>query len=190
MKKIFFVVLFLVSQVSVADWRLNDKVSALSFISTKNASVTEVHSFKELSGSVKDNGEAMLKIGLESVETNIPIRNDRMKQFLFETDRFKEAMVELKVDPAKIKELAVGEWVDMPVKAKLALHGVTQEIDAKLRVVKMQNNGIVVSTIEPVILSIDMFGLQSGLEKLKEIAKLGSITTTVPVALNLAFEAE
>ena len=188
MRKIIFAVLCSVAQVSVADWGLNNEASTLSFISTKNASVTEVHTFKELSGRVENNGAAALKISLDSVETHIPVRNDRMKQFLFETDLFKEALVELTIDPDKIQSLVPGSRINMPVKAKLSLHGSTQDIGTRLRVVKMQNNGLEVSTIEPIILSIGLFDLQSGLDKLKEIAKLGSITPSVPVALNLVFD--
>ena len=188
MRKVIFAVLLSMTQMSVADWGLNNKASTLSFISTKNASVTEVHTFKELSGSVKNNGKAVLRISLDSVETNIPIRNDRMKQFLFETDRFKDATVELQVDPEKIQSLEAGVSADVPVKGKLNLHGITQEIEARLRVVKMKNNGLEVSTVEPILVSAGLYGMQSGLDKLKEIAKLTSITTTVPVAMNLVFE--
>lgn len=188
MRKIIFAVLCAAAQISVADWRLNNEASALSFISTKNASVTEVHSFKELSGNVKNNGEATLSINLESVETHIPVRNDRMKQFLFETELFKEALVELKIEPAKIHALGPGDRVDVPVNAKLSLHGRAQDIDVRLRVLKTQNNGLEVSTLEPIIISAGLFDLQAGLDKLKEIAKLVSITASVPVALNLVFD--
>ena len=188
MRKIIFAVLCLMAQWAVADWQLNNKASTLNFISTKNASVTEVHTFKKLSGGVKNNGEAILNISLDSVETNIPIRNERLKQFLFEIDVSSEASVVLDIDPDKVQALAPGSQIDLPVKAKLSLHGVSQAIDTRLRVVKLQNNGIAVSTTAPIILSTGAFGFQSGLDKLKEIAKLDSITTAVPVTMNLVFD--
>lgn len=188
MRKYIFAVLLLVAQLSVADWKLNNKASTLSFVSTKNASISEVNTFTNLSGEVKKNGATTLKISLNSVETNISIRNDRMKQFLFETDRFKEAVIETTVDLSKVDALLPGSSIDMAVKASLSMHGVTEDVDAKLRVIKLQNDGIAVSTVEPIIISTGLFGFQPGLDKLKEIAKLDSITTTVPVSLNLKFD--
>ena len=68
----------------VADWVLDSENSHLSFVSIKNGVVAEVHRFDTLRGGVNDNGTAALKIGLASVETNIPIRNDRIKSMLFD----------------------------------------------------------------------------------------------------------
>ena len=110
-----------------------------------------------------------------------------MKQFLFEVDRFPEALVELKIDKNKLSTLNTGAAVDMNVKAMLKLHGGTQDLTAKLRVVKIQDNALQVTTMEPVVLNLVPLGLQAGLDKLKEIAKLDSITATVPVTLTLVF---
>ena len=140
-----------------------------------------------MSGTLTNEGDAKLIIELKSVETNIPVRNDRMKQFLFEVDRFPEALVELKIDKNKLSTLNTGAAVDMNVKAMLKLHGGTQDLTAKLRVVKIQDNALQVTTMEPVVLNLVPLGLQAGLDKLKEIAKLDSITATVPVTLTLVF---
>ena len=66
-----------------ADWTVAPEQSSLHFMSTKNAQVTEVHAFEALSGSVSDNGKLMIEVPLSSVDTNIPIRNTRMQEKLF-----------------------------------------------------------------------------------------------------------
>ncbi|MGR9052299.1 MAG: YceI family protein [Gammaproteobacteria bacterium] len=188
MRKLVFTFLLFTTQIAAADWQLNNSASSLNFISTKNSAITEIHSFKTLSGQVKDNGEAKLSIYLDSVESKIPIRNERMRQFLFETDRFKIATVALKIDPNTLVKLRPGDRTEVPLMAQLNLHGESQDIEAHLRVVKLQNNSLVVSTIEPIILLPSVFELQLGLDKLKEIAKLSTITTSIPVTFSLVFD--
>lgn len=188
MKKLVLVVSILFSQTLFADWVLNEKLSSLSFVTTKNASVTEKHTFKKMEGSLNPDGLANLTIKLDSVETGVPIRNDRMKELLFQVDRFPEAVVELKVDKKQLDSLKLGQIIDLPVGANLKLHGIEQAIEAKLRVIKLVNEGLTVSTAEPILLNTDLFGLKAGVEKLREIVNLQSITGVVPVTLNLVFD--
>ena len=78
--------LTLLTQPALADWTLDNERSIVNFISIKNASIGEVHRFRSLAGSVSDDGAVRLVIDLDSVETLIPIRNQRMRELLFETD--------------------------------------------------------------------------------------------------------
>jgi polyisoprenoid-binding protein YceI len=187
MKKLALIVLVLFAPTAFADWVLNQKLSSLSFLTTKNASVTEKHTFNKMSGSLSDEGLAKLVIQLNSVETGVPIRNERMKELLFQIERFPEALVELKFDKTKLDSLKAGQMMDLPVTANLKLHGIERSMDANLRIIKLTNAQVSVTTVEPIIMNTEWFGLQAGVEKLREIVNLQSITGAVPVTLSLVY---
>ncbi|MDP7561636.1 MAG: hypothetical protein QF494_02135 [Methylococcales bacterium] len=52
-------------------------------ILVKKNTVGEVHVLTGLSGVVDDNGQVSIAINLNSVETQIPVRNERLKKLFF-----------------------------------------------------------------------------------------------------------
>ena len=68
---------------AVGEWKVDPTGSHLGFGSVKNDLIAENHSFKEISGTVSDEGLAQIEVTLASVETLIPIRNERMQKMLF-----------------------------------------------------------------------------------------------------------
>lgn len=79
MKKIIFFSLLVLSQSVLADWMLDKDQSVLNFITTKNASKTEVQSFDIMQGSIKQS-LATLTVDLSSVDTGIDIRDERLRE--------------------------------------------------------------------------------------------------------------
>ena len=71
-----------------ANWELLNDESSLNYVSVKNSSVGEVNGFKNLSGSLEDDGKLSVEIDLASVDTKVAIRDDRMKSVLFELVNF------------------------------------------------------------------------------------------------------
>ncbi len=63
-----------------AEWELDNSQSAVNFVSIKNGSVGEVHSFASLVGYIGAAGNVQLTINLDSVETLIAVRNERMRE--------------------------------------------------------------------------------------------------------------
>jgi len=189
MKKLLCSALLVLSPYAMADdWQLNAKESVLNFASTKNAAVTELHTFQSISGELAGD-KAKLTIDLASVETQIPIRNDRMKEHLFEIVKYPQATVQLNLDPKVLEALeSAGAMVDTQVVAAVDMHGIKKDINAKLRVVKLTDSKILASTLEPILLLPADFSMQAGVNKLMEIAKLTSISTAVPVTFSLVFE--
>jgi len=53
-----------------------------------------------------------------------------------------------------------------------------------------KDGSIVVSSAQPVLLQASEFGLVEGINKLRDIAKLQHIATTVPVSFTLTFKAQ
>lgn len=173
-----------------ADWSLVNSQSQLSFLSTKKSQVTELHKFKQLSGKVSDLGQVEIQIDLNSVDTQIPIRNQRMQEFLFETTKFATAELTAQLKPALLKSLAAGSAEQISLKAELNLHGHKQNIDVQAIVFKQANNDLKVISTQPILLQASQFDLVNGLNKLQELAGLPSITYTVPVTFSLEFKAD
>ncbi len=171
-----------------ADWKLNNDESSVNFISTKKSKVSEVHSFKSLGGSISDAGEAKINIQLASVDTNIEIRNERMKAMLFEIANFATADISATVDSTKAANLKPGESFTTKTKLNVELHGKTVSADAVLRAVKLSDGKLAVSTVKPLIINAADFSLVEGIEKLRTVAKLPSISTAVPVTVDLVFD--
>lgn len=170
-----------------AKWELDSDRSRLSFISVKNASVGEAHTFKTLEGSVGDDGSAKVGIDLDSVETAIPIRNKRMREMLFETDSFPSASITTSVDPAIIEQ-ARKEPAEVTVPLTVELHGSSASYDAAVLVSVAEDGSLHVATREPIVVDAGDFELGAGVTALKEVAGLASISTSVPVSAYLIFD--
>ncbi len=189
LKKGLFMLLFAAMTTAVsAQWQLNNEESSIDFVTIKKSKAGELNTFGKLKGVIEQNGKAMVVISLASVETKIPVRNERMQSMLFEVVRYPEATISARVDHARIDEMKPGDTFIQPVKLKLSLHGEEREVEADLRVVRLDKSSILVSTVRPLIIDADDFSLANGVEKLREVAKLPSISTAVPVTVDLLFE--
>jgi len=188
-KAISLVVLlmFVFSPSAFAQWKLIAEQSNINFVSIKKSKVGEVHSFTKLDGSIDESGAVEVKIGLGSVETNIDIRNERMRTMLFETSKFMEAVVGGSVDVGRLSSLGVGETYADSVKLRLSLHGVSGQVASDVQVTKLSGDRILVSSLQPIIISAEEYGLDKGVEMLRTVAKLPSISTAVPVTYSLMF---
>ena len=77
--------------------------------------------------------------------------------------------------------------MNVPVTATLDLHGDTQEIDTDLLVTRIGADKVQVGTSVPIIVNAADFGLDGGIEKLRELANLPGITPDVPVTFSIVF---
>jgi polyisoprenoid-binding protein YceI len=171
-----------------AEWDLSSEDSNINFISVKSPSIGEVHNFKQVTGVINDSGQVDLSINLDSVETNIGIRNDRIKEMLFETDKFLTAKITGFVDMEKAINLKVGDTYIDDVKLTLSLHGMAHQVTNTVRVTKLSEERIMVASNAPLILNASDFGLVEGIEKLRDVAKLPAIESVIPVTFSLIFE--
>ncbi|MBT0670420.1 YceI family protein [Novosphingobium profundi] len=170
------------------DWALEKPASHLSFVTIKAGQVVEAHRFDTLSGTVGADGKARFAIALGSVKTGVDIRDQRMRDILFQISQFPEATVTTQLDPAKLASLAVGQQVTLPVTATLSLHGQDAPIETDLAVTRIAADKVQVATISPIIVDAGSFALTEGLAKLQELAGLPSITEQVPVSFSLVFD--
>ncbi|PCI22525.1 MAG: hypothetical protein COB62_01375 [Piscirickettsiaceae bacterium] len=171
-----------------AEYQLDNDSSILNFISVKKNKIAETHSFGQLAGAVQNTGDASITISLVSVNTNIEIRDERLRKFLFETDIFPKAVVSTKLDMNQLSTLHSGDAIILQVPLSINLHGKTKVLDARLRVVRLRDNSLLVTTVKPILLNGFDFDLADGIQKLMELAKLPSISTAVPVSFSLVFK--
>jgi polyisoprenoid-binding protein YceI len=183
-----FCALLLLARPAHAQWRLDNDASELRFVTTKNTNAAEVQRFTKLTGELSESGAARLMIDLASVETLVPIRNERLQTMLFEIAQFPAAQFDAQVDAKKLAALEPGASFDVELDGKLTLHGKTQDTKAQLRVVRLRDQRIMVTTRAPILVSAAQFDLGAGIEKLREIMALPNIIGTVPVTFALTFQ--
>jgi len=170
-----------------AQWELDGTRSAVNFVSIKNNGVAEVHSFAALLGYVSGDGKVQLTISLDSVKTLIDIRDQRMRELLFETATFPAATINAAIDPAILTAVAEGGTVLTEVPVTLSLHGKERSLTVPMAVVGEGGGRMQVYSLRPVIVNAADFGLDAGVAALQKVAGLQAISTAVPVTFNLVF---
>ena len=188
LKSIFcFITVFFLAGSASAHWELDNNSSTLSFVTVKADHVGEVHTFDQLSGDINDDGSVQITIELASVNTLIDIRNERMQNMLFETNLFPQATISGEIDLDAVAEMDAGVSQAISVDFDLAIHGESSSYTADVLVTRTES-GVLASTVKPIIVMADTHGLVSGVEALREVAGLPSISRAVPVSFNVVFE--
>ena len=133
-------------------------------------------------------GAASVEIDLATVETKVDIRNERMRDVFFQVADYPTAIVTAQIDPAAFEALGVGQSITQPLEATLNVKGVEAPIGTQVAVTRTSENGVLVTSVEPVIVYADALELTEGLAQLQALAGLSSITPVVPVSFSIAFE--
>lgn len=170
-----------------AHWSLDNDASSLSFVTVKAENVAEVHTFDSLSGTIGDSGDVEISIELASVNTMIQIRNERMQEMLFETNLFPDATITGSINLDALTGMDAGTSVARQIDFELSLHGQSVALAADVQITRT-GEGVIVSTLKPLIVMADSFALAAGVEKLREVAGLPSISRAVPVSFTVVFE--
>ena len=168
-----------------AAWQLVNESSQLNFISTKASHIAETHTFDLLSGSIADTGRAQLNIDLASVATGIDIRNERMRTMLFNVVAFPQAEITTDLDLGEFTSLT-GPMVK-PISANLSVVGQSTQVQGDVLVVPVDGNTVNVTTVAPIVVNANGLELVAGIEALREVAGLPSISHSVPVTFSLTF---
>ena len=171
-----------------ADWMLDTEESILSFVTIKKNNIAEVSQFKQFVGSIDNKGKVSLSIDLSTVDTKISIRDERIKKHLFNASSYGSAMLEGFVDMSRVSSLKLGGYYTDIVELTLSLHGVEKPVLAEVTVVKLDHDKWLISSARPVIVNAGDHGLVKGIEVLKKLAGLESISFAVPVTFELIFK--
>ena len=171
----------LLSPLAFADWQIGPG-SQVQFVSIKNNTVGEVSHFETLSGSVTDAGDVEVRVVLDSVETNVGIRNERMKTMLFEVGLYPEAVITAQLDAGSMAALSSGGVTNVVL--QIDLHGQSVTKDAQLNVA-VTDQGLSATTTQPILLTASEFGLEGGVAALQAVAGLNAISRVIPVTVAL-----
>ena len=177
------------SAAAVSPWALNTSESYLNFATTKNTHNLEVHNFTGISGDINSAGIATLSIDLNSVNTGVALRDQRMRDLLLETATYPTATVTLAVPATLLSGMAIGQSAATDISASLDLHGVTGTITTKVAVQKLSDSRFLVQSIAPVLVKAGDYSLTNGVEALRAAVGIASISVAVPVDFALVFDA-
>lgn len=184
MRHLLLLLIFSIPRV-YADWLVDESTSHIGFASIKNEIIAENHSFTRVSGAVTDAGAATIVITLASVETLIPIRNERMQSMLFETMQFPVATVTSQLQMSDFLSMSAGGSKEVQVDMKINMHGIDLEKTVPAKVTRSGADSFEVTSLGPILVHASQFALAEGVEALREIAGLQSIDLMVPVTFNL-----
>jgi len=190
LRSLLFVLLAGVCATSYADWQLDNENSSLYFVTIKGGDIAEIHTFDRLSGQVIESGVAEVNIDLASINTNIEIRDERMREHLFETKLFPRALITAKVPIKDLAGLSPGEQKAIVLDGTLGIHGVEIKLETPVTVTMLEQGALTVVNDKPVIINAGSVNLADGVEKLRELAGLPAISQGVSVDFSFSFVKE
>ena len=171
-----------------ADWTLSDS-SRIGFVSIKNNRIGENNAFERVSGSISESGQVAVSVDLSSVETGIGIRNERLQKMLFEVASFPTASIDAALSDSQIAALKAGGARAESVSVNISLHGKTVSKTANVSV-SSSGGDVRVTTTQPIVITAQEFGLESGVAALQQIAGLNAISRSIPVTVDLRLTAD
>lgn len=178
-----------VSLSAQANWYLDGESSRLSFITTQNANVANIHRFLVLHGKVDRKGQALLRIEMDSINSAVPLRDERMRDLLFDFKHFPEAQITAQINLQPINDLASGAQLELRLPVTVTLRGKQHTYNAELLATRLDERRFQVVTLEPLMVQAEDFGLQPALESLRKLAGVSAISFSVPVGAVLIFTA-
>ncbi len=169
------------------DWVLNSAQSHVYMQTEKLQGVVEKDEFTSVEGSVSKDGEANVKIDLNSLETHIDLRNVRMRFVLFETYKFPYAEITAKLDKARLRDLATKNSIAYPLTLSVKMHGVTNQFQTMVTITRTSPDTVSVATTQPIVVTAESFGLAPGIAKLSDAMGGIRIVPDAPITFDLVF---
>lgn len=169
---------------SHADWTVVAEKSAITFVSTKQSHIREVHQIQTFDVSVTEQKQITVKLDLNSIESGIPIRNERMREMLFDVANFRYATLSFSL-PEPLNSTSGTKRYQLDGKLSLKNKSATIQLDVLLTTSDKQ---VTASLLKPVIITAQLFDLQEGVDALQKIAGLTSIGYSVPVQATITLK--
>ena len=186
--KVFALALALASSsISAASWQLDSNGSTLHFVSVKNEQVAETHRFKQLAGSW-DGSIVTINIDVRSMDTHIPIRDERIWQYVLNAEQFAAIAVTAPLAADTLTSLATGQSTVQTLPLSVSIVGQTAQVSATVRISRLNNSTLLATTETPIMLNTNSFNLAAGVAKLQELAGLKSISPMLPVSFSVQFK--
>lgn len=172
------------------NWTLDPSASVLTYQSVKKNTIVETNKIRNITGTLSSAGDAKVSFDLNSVDTNVDLRNVRMRFLFFETFKYPTAEVTAKVDPAAFADLATKRRIKATLPFRLSLHGVDKDLEANVVVTMISDTQVSVASEAPVAVHVEDFGLMPNIDKLQQAANVTNIVPTASVSFDFVFDAD
>ena len=181
----------LVAWDSAVQWQLDSQASTLGFGSLKAGTKLEGHRFTRMGGFVDlDRRTAQVDIDSCSADSGISIRDERMRAMLFQCSKYPTIRISADV-PDGLESLAPGKSLiltEHPV--SVAMNGVSADMLADLLVNRASQNTVTLTNARLIAVKAGWWGMEGGVNQLRDAAGLPSISYNVPVSFMLVFTAK
>ena len=167
-------------------WTLQPDASTIRFQSVKKQTKVESSTFATFNGSVDAEGLATIRVLLDSVDTDIDLRNVRMRFLFFETFQYPEATITVKMTPDQLADLEDVRRKLVTLPMTMDLHGISNTMDVELALTWINDGLISVTSSAPIVVDVADFSLMGGLKKLEEAANV-TILPSATVTFDLMF---
>lgn len=187
MKKAILISVFLaIAALPVqAAWQVDGKKSQVSFITEKvypnDQAAKETSLITGVSGRVSNQKQAEIKIDLDTINTSISIRDERIKKWLIDLTQYRYATVKADLPALDEQKINIGKSVKMTAKGSLAIRDKTLPITLFINVKKDSSTQYTVTSYAPTLINTHDFDSKGGLKKLTEVMGLNSINSKIPV---------
>lgn len=151
--------------------------------------MVETHSFTGISADISTANVATLTIDLNTGSTGVALRDQRLRELLFETGTYPTATFTVSIPSTLISGLAVGQSTQASISGTLNLHGVSGTVATTVSVQKLSNSKVIVQSLAPVLVKAGDYSLTAGVEALRAAVGIASISVAVPVDFTLVFDA-
>ncbi len=170
---------------SVQAWTLNTEQSSINFVSIKKKNIAESHRFTDFSGDIAE-GRATIAIKPDSIDSRVPIRDERMRAFLFETDTF--PIIEINANVNEVMgNLNDGDSLLVELPITVAMHGENKTTKAFVRVTAVTDTKLIVTSTQPILVRAADYKMTEGIQKLSSLVNNLPIAESVPVSFSLVF---
>ena len=154
-------------------------------MSIKKGNIAQTHSFSDISGSITAS-KAVLVIKPDSIDSRVPIRDERMREFLFETNLYPRIVVSIALDKS-LDKLLESRTIAITLPATLEMHGQQAEVNIHARVTQVDDSTLLVTSTSSVLVKATTFNMVEGIQKLSNLVNGLEIAEMVPVNFSLVF---
>jgi OOP family OmpA-OmpF porin len=169
------------------EWLLNPNLSNVYMQTVKGNALFETHQFRTVEGGIKPTGEANVKIELASLDTGNDLRDVRMRFLLFEIFKYPHAEISARIDKARLHSLETNTRLAYPLKMRISMHGIEQEMTTPVWVTRISDTSVSVATIMPIIVTAESFGLTKNVARLVEVIGGTAIAPAASITFDLMF---
>lgn len=172
-----------------AHWQSEDV--AVSFLTTKlapqSSTVTETNTFSLTSATIDFDGKLRAAIDLDTLDTGIGIRDQRIQEKLFQAVNSGEMVITTSLNMPNIEALHVGEQRHLSQGLHITFGQIETDVTADLLLTRLSDTRLSVVTLKPIVLELHLLGVDQGINTLREIAGLEAIAMQAPVSINATF---